>query len=238
MESGIDTIPEKAGCNDTMTREDAKSQKFFPLSEVVKIENRLADEIQLRKFTEAVLDSRQQELESQEFEKIQLSQQVESLKKELADTQRQLTEAHNATKSKDKQLQEARDQIFRLQPSRRDITEAEAQESYKALCASVQRWVENRLKPILDDLDHGKLRGQPAPTPAARFCGLVREPAKKWLTAHQSDEYHIMAAIMNYLWLALFVKSFYCPLDDNDSDATLQWFDELESTMSKQRGKQ
>jgi len=56
---------------------------------------------------------------------------------------------------------------------------------------------------------------------------------------HQSDEHHVIAVIMYYLWLALFSKSFYCPLDGSDDDATIIWIDELESTMSKlPRGEQ
>ncbi|KAH7020001.1 hypothetical protein EDB80DRAFT_213407 [Ilyonectria destructans] len=187
------------------------------------LETKLADEMNLRRFTETVLDSRQEELESQET----------LLKTQLADAQRQLAEARSQTKAKSKQLQDARDQIFRLQPPRNDITEAEAREAYKSLCGNVQRWAENRLKGALEDLDHGRLKTRPAPPQAARFVGLIREPSRRCLSVDQSDEYHVVGVIMNYLWLVLFSKSFYCPLDDSSADGTVRWIDELESTMSR-----
>ncbi|POR38618.1 Uncharacterized protein TPAR_01185 [Tolypocladium paradoxum] len=197
------------------------------------LEAKLADEVRLRRFTEHVLDSRQEELESQEMENKGLLKKLESLKKELSDTQSQLIEARSQSKAKTKQLQEAKDQIFRLQPRRKDITESEAQEAYKKLCGNVQRWVENRLPPVLDDMESGRLRSRPPGSQASRFASLIREPAKSCLNAHQSDEHHVIAVIMYYLWLAFFAKSFYCPLDGSDDDATLMWIDELESTMSK-----
>ncbi|KAM5346904.1 hypothetical protein ACJ41O_009909 [Fusarium nematophilum] len=193
----------------------------------------MADETHLRRFTENVLDSRQQEIENRETEKSKLSAKVETLRKELANTQRQLSEARNQTKSKAKQLQEAKDQIFRLQPSRKDITEAEARESYKSLCGNVQRWVEHRIKDVLDDLERGRLKARPVPSEASRFVALLREQSRRCLSVDQSDEYHITGVIMNYLYLALFSKSFYCPLDDTEEDGTLMWIDELENTMSR-----
>lgn len=192
-------------------------------SENAHLETKLADEMNLRRFTETVLDSRQEELESQES----------LLKTQLADAQRQLAEARSQTKAKSKQLQDARDQIFRLQPPRNDITEAEAREAYKSLCGNVQRWAENRLKGALEDLDLGRLKTRPPPPQAARFVGLIREPSRRCLSVDQSDEYHVVGVIMNYLWLVLFSKSFYCPLDDSNADGTVRWIDELESTMSR-----
>ncbi|KAH6888079.1 hypothetical protein B0T10DRAFT_67040 [Thelonectria olida] len=197
-------------------------------SEKAALEMQLADEINLRRFTENVLDCRQQELELQEH---QMTSKLDALKKELANTQRQLAEARDQNKANDKQLQEAKDQVFRLQPRRNDITEAEAREGYKNLCGNVQRWVENRMSGVLDDLDEGRLRTRTAPPHAARFVGLLREASRRCLNVDQSDEYHVIGAIMNYLWLAIFSRSFYVPLDDTQGDGTVLWIDELESTM-------
>ena len=203
------------------------------------LETKLAEEEQLRRFTEHVLDSRQQELESHEMENKRVLKQLESVKKELSETQKQLIKARNQSKAKTKQLQDAKDQIFRLQPRRNDITESEAQEAYKGLCENVQRWVENRLQPILDDLESGRLpRSCPGGAQASRFASFIREPARRCLSAYQSDEHHIIAVIMYYLWAAFFAKSFYCPLDGSDDNDSLAWIDELERTMSKlPRGK-
>lgn len=160
------------------------------------LESKLADEVRLRRFTEDVLDARQEELELQESENKKLSKKADSLQREFAEAQRQLSEARNQAKAKTKQLQDVKNHIFRLQPRRRDITESEAQESYKKLCSNVQRWVENRLPTALDELESGRLRSRPAGASAPRFTSLVREPAKRWLSAHQSDEHHVIAVIM------------------------------------------
>ncbi|PHH65263.1 hypothetical protein CDD81_3122 [Ophiocordyceps australis] len=214
-----------------MTHKESKLSTTTPQKPV--LETQLADEMRLRRFTEEVLDSRQEELEQQEHESKKLGKKLETLQKELAETQRQLSEARSQAKAKAKQLQDAKEQIFRLQPRRKDITEAEAQEAYKKLCGNVQRWVENRLPPVIDELEAGRLRSKPPAAQAARLVSLIREPARRSLSAHQSDEHHVIAIIMYYLWLSFFAKSFYCRLDSSDNDATLAWIDGLESAMSK-----
>ncbi|PHH88277.1 hypothetical protein CDD83_7761 [Cordyceps sp. RAO-2017] len=231
-EAGINIVsPEEQVAIDSMTQGDTQGDKTTAQKPTLEV--KLADEVRLRRFTEDVLDSRQEELEQQEQENKKLSKKMESLQKELAEAQRQLIEARSQSRAKAKQLQDAKDHIFRLQPRRKDITESEAQEAYKKLCSNVQRWVENRLPPVLDEMESGRLRSRSAGAHAARFASLIREPARRCLSAHQSDEHHVIAVIMYYLWLAFFAKTFYCPLDSSDDDTTLTWIDELESTMSK-----
>ncbi|KAF4435406.1 hypothetical protein F53441_13508 [Fusarium austroafricanum] len=183
------------------------------------LQDRLASETHLRRFTENVLDSRQQEIENRETEKGKLAVQVESLRRQLASTQRQLAEAQ--------------DQIFRLQPRRRDITETEAREAYKTLVGNVQRWVENRAAYGIEDLEIGRLNARAASPEGLRLVTLLREQSRRCLSVAQSDEFHITGVIMNYLHLTLFSKSFYCPLDDAEDDGTSRWIDELEITMSR-----
>ena len=225
---------------DTSATEETDHKKIIDDDGTTKLstqeavmDTKLADETHLRLFTEDVLDSRQQEIECRETEKHKLATKLNALKKELNDTQRQLVEARNQNKSKTKQLQDAQDQIFRLQPRRTDITEAEAQQAYKCLCGNIERWVEHRLKGVLTSLDLGQLSTPAVPSQAMRFVALIRGPAKRCLDVDETDEYHVMSAIMNYLYLSLFSKSFYCPLDDNSGDHTLKWIDELETTMSQ-----
>ncbi|KAM0560972.1 hypothetical protein ACHAPJ_003471 [Fusarium lateritium] len=186
-------------------------------SDTSDFEDRLANETHLRRFTEDVLDSRQQEIEDRETEKDQLAANVDALKRKLANTQRQLAEAQ--------------DQIFRLQPRRKDITEAEAKEAYKGLVGNVQRWVENRARYVIEDLETGRLNARAVPPEGSRFVTLLREQSRRCLSVDQSDEFHIIAVIMSYLHITLFSKSFYCPLSDGEEDGTLMWIDELENTM-------
>lgn len=207
-----------------------EEELFQPSNEA---ERRLLDEIRLRKYTEDVLDGRQFELERQETENQRLRSEIEELRKELSDTRSQLSDARSQVSSKDRQLSDTKDQIFRLQPTHKNITEAEATEAYRALCGNVQRWVENRLRGVLDELDSGKLVSRPAPSEAGRLISLMREAAKRGLNTDQSDTYHIIAIIMNYLCMVFFSRSFYSPLDDYEGDATSVFIDELESSMSR-----
>ncbi|PTB71907.1 hypothetical protein M440DRAFT_1442213 [Trichoderma longibrachiatum ATCC 18648] len=195
--------------------------------------NKLEDEVRLRHFTEEVLDSRQEELQVQERENSVLSRKLESLQQELREAQSQLALARSQSTKKNKTAEGSKDQINRPSPQRKDITEAEAQEAYRALCDNVQRWVEQRIRPVLDDLASGHFRCQPSPSQSTRFVSLLREPATSCLNVWHSDEYHFMALIMQYLWLVFFSRSFYCPLDDGDSETTAAWIDELESAIAK-----
>ncbi|KAL7947262.1 hypothetical protein V8C42DRAFT_280880 [Trichoderma barbatum] len=195
--------------------------------------SKLEDEVRLRQFTEEVLDSRQEELEVQEKENTALSKQLEYLQQELKEAQTQLALARSQSSKKDKAAEASRDQSLRPSSLRKDITEAEAREAYSNLCENIQRWVEHRIRPVLDDLAGGHFRCQPSPTQSTRFVSLLREPAISCLNVWQSDEYHFRALIMQYLWLVFFSKSFYCPLDDGDGESTAAWIDELESAISK-----
>ncbi|KAI9163216.1 hypothetical protein HJFPF1_04817 [Paramyrothecium foliicola] len=210
----------------TDEKEQTEAAVAEPSRTVSELEAKLKEEIRLRQYTEEVLDSRQQELENQESENTQLRKKLEHLQKELS-------EARAQSKTKTKQLQDAKDQIFQMQPQRKDITDTEAHDMYKSLVGSVQRWVENRLKAILDDFETNRLRTRPSPVQATRFLSLLRESAKRCIMIDQADEYHVMAIIMNYIWHALYSKSFYCPLDDTEDNATLLWLDQLESSMSR-----
>lgn len=195
--------------------------------------NKLEDEVRLRQFTEEVLDSRQEELEVQEKENSVLSRKLESLQQELKEAQSQLAQARSQSSKKDKAAEEVKNQSTRPSLRRKDITETEAQEAYKSLCANVQHWVEHRIRPVLDDLASGHFRCQPSPAQSTRFVSLMRELATSCLNVWHSDEHHFTALIMQYLWLVFFAKSFYCPLDDGDGETIAAWIDELESAISK-----
>lgn len=222
LTQGPDATNPGAGNNYRRTEEtDLTSEQAS--SQVHGLEDRLTSETHLRRFTETVLDSRQQEIEDREMEKDELALRVETLQQQLTSTQRQLAEAQ--------------DQVFRLQPRRKDITESEAKDAYKTLVGNVQRWVENRAGPVIDDLESGRLATRAVPPEGSRLATLLREQSRRCISVSQTDEFHIIGAIMNYLHITMFSKSFYCPLDDGEDGGTSTWIDELENTMSRlQRG--
>ncbi|GAB0136229.1 hypothetical protein EsDP_00004540 [Epichloe bromicola] len=204
--------------------EDTPPQETRPQK---SLDEQLQDERTLRRFTEQVLDCRQMELEIAEAENKRLLKKLDHLSRETLEIKAQL-------RTKDKNLRDAGDQIFRLQPHRQDITESEARETYKSLCNKVHRWVDNRLPATLEAVSAGQLKKAPAQQ-AAKFLSLLREPGRRCLAVHHGDEYHVIAGIMYYLWLALFSKPFYCPLDDSGDDSTLSWIAGIETAMAKTR---
>lgn len=216
-----------------MGQEESKGEDFAHEEPFAALGDKLADEVRLRRYTEQVLDTRQLELEASEAARHDLEAEVERLRGELSKAQGQLSDARGQSKTKERQLSDAKDHIFRLQPTRKDITESEAVESYRVLCGNIQRWADNRMKGILDDLDFGRLKIKTAPAQATRFVSFVREAAKRGLDLDQSDVYHVIPVIMNYLSLVFFSKSFYCPLDDYEGDATLAFIDDLGTTMAR-----
>ncbi|KAG6007350.1 hypothetical protein E4U21_006054 [Claviceps maximensis] len=193
------------------------------------LQQQLHDEKSLRRFAERVVDCRQQELQKAEAENDRLRRKVEHLARETHDLKAQL-------RARERNLQDAGDHIFRLQLPRDDLTEAEARETYKALCGKVQRWVENRLPETLEAVLGGQHQARKAPAQqAARFLSLLREPGRRCLAVHEGDEYHVVAGIMYYLWLGLFSRPFYCPLDDKGDDSTMVWILGVEAAMGKTR---
>jgi hypothetical protein len=210
--------------NDTEPSTDEKTSKVeadaMPpqgyaqlLAERDFLRTRLEEQTRRRTYTDQALDERQKELQRKEAMNKNLMEEVARANEEL---------------------KRAQDHIFRLQPRRTEITETEAVESFHSLFENVKRWVQNRLDPILRELDDGRLESLRPPSHSTRLLALVRAPAKDWLKAHQSDEFHIIAVIMQYLRRAIFMKPFYCPLDDpQNDDKTMQFIDKVLSAMAR-----
>lgn len=202
-----------------------------------ELEARLSDELKLRRYTERVLDKRQEELELKEAKLLHLSQTVQRLKRELHDARNQLDSTKIQLQARSTQLNEVRDQVFRLQPARSEITESEAKSLYQNLCKSIQRWVESRMS-SLDSMGGARVGTMPGALQAYRLVALLRESARRCIDVDQSEEFHVFAIIMNYIALGLFSRSFYSPIDESNDNATQLWIDKIEEAMSGQRGLQ
>jgi hypothetical protein len=107
-------------------------------------------------------------------------------------------------------LQDAQDFIFSLQPSQQILTEMEGTADFISLCASVEAWVDSRLRESLDDMvvTKGKV-----PLKASQvLLSLIPYPGEKAFEYPQTDEYNITAAILKFLCDTIFLKNFYCPI--------------------------
>jgi len=177
----------------------------------------LAEQIQLRKFTDAVLDSRQAELEWTQARLTDMTQRVHELERELQGMRSSLGSRHND------------DQAFQLKDQENTVKSA-----YASFCTIVWNWVQSKIVPKV--ANGGEIKIRATSQQAYRFTSLLRDPARGCIDASQSDEYHIFAAIMNYLWHALFTRSFYAPLDGTEHGAMQIWLDNASKTLAEQRG--
>jgi hypothetical protein len=110
-----------------------------------------------------------------------------------------------------RQLEQVRDHVLRIQLQRSDITESEAVDLFSRLFAGIKRWVQNRLSPVLFELDGDRLKGRRPPPNRVDRIRYARQENKEWFRAHKPDEYHVLACIMQYLKYKAFDESFYCP---------------------------
>ncbi|KAF2199491.1 hypothetical protein GQ43DRAFT_376118 [Delitschia confertaspora ATCC 74209] len=170
----------------------------------------------------------------------QQEQQLEQLRlqKEIEEWKKRVKRKEESDQKLSKQLQDARDHIFRLQPRRSFITETEAQEAFEDLFNNIQRWVENRLEGILDELDDGKLTSRPCTADAAnRLLSFTFQRARQDFGTARTDEYHVLAIIMQFLNDNLFSRYFYCSLDGASlkgaEDRTVATIQRIESAMAK-----
>lgn len=144
----------------------------------------------------------------------------------LRDYEDTLKELQQKLNDKESDLKEARDLIFRLQPSHQHITQSEAQKDYNALCESVVSWVNYHLGAIFDDDtaarkdfnlkcgEHLYHRMTPSST-ASR--GVI-----------ESDEWHIISAVMNFLLHEVLRRDFYGAAQEG----TIEFLDSLVRSMN------
>lgn len=70
----------------------------------------------------------------------------------------------------------------------------------------------NRQDPILIEPNDGRLEGRRPPAKRADLIQYARDEAEEWFRAYESDEYHVLACIMQYYSKRVaFDESFYCP---------------------------
>lgn len=138
-----------------------------------------------------------------------LNEALDSRQEEIHDLERKLAQAQE-------ELSRAQDHIFRLQPQRIEITESEATRRFEAIISQTTTWVMNMLDPILQDLDSGVLEDLiPPKRGGERIFSLMHDAAKDNYRIQDSDEYHFVAIIMQYLLQHILDRPFYCsPTED------------------------
>ena len=177
------------------------------------------------------LEARKKELHVQKEEYNRLQQEMS---KSTSQWKKKLGERQSGEQAALRQLNEAQNHIFRMQPRRNDITDTEAHDQVSDLYNGIHRWVESRLDKILEMLDNRQLGNLSYPRDAAkRFLTLVSPRAMRSMRYDRSDEYLITSVIFRYLCKTFFSRPFYCPLTgpDNQVDA-INLIDRIEKSMS------
>ncbi|KAL4872868.1 hypothetical protein BDV12DRAFT_127041 [Aspergillus spectabilis] len=106
-------------------------------------------------------------------------------------------------------LHEAQDFLFSLQPRLQTLTEAEAVEEYQGLCAAIEDWVDQKLA---DSLEEMTVAGEFRMKDIQNLMELIPGLGKAAFNHRGTDVDNIQAAILRFLTDAIFSQDFYCPL--------------------------
>ncbi|RFU34293.1 hypothetical protein B7463_g2071, partial [Scytalidium lignicola] len=112
-----------------------------------------------------------------------------------------------------KDLSDAQDFIFSLQPRQINITESEAVSEYNSLCGMVQQWVDTNVGDALYERQMHREKLYLLHS-AKDLLDLVSKPGKEAFVYLDTDEYNIVSAIMKFLCTEIFDRPFYCPIED------------------------
>jgi hypothetical protein len=123
-------------------------------------------------------------------------------------------------------LRDAHDVIFRLQPSHHHITRNEAQFQYDALCEGVGSWINFHFEDTFND--NSAARGNFNRKSAEILVGWMTPSSRSSRKVLDTDEYHIISAVMNFLLQEILGKDFYGAAQDG----ALEFLQALERSMS------
>jgi hypothetical protein len=117
----------------------------------------------------------------------------------------------------EKELRDAHDFVFSLQPKGEQITESEAAAEFNLLYRMIEDWVETNLEDEIHARSIIKRRRFQA-SRIRRFLKLVSLPGEEASRCPDTDVYNVIAAIMTFLCIEIFDKDFYCPVEEGAMD--------------------
>ena len=119
-----------------------------------------------------------------------------------------------------KDLKETREQVFRLQPHRENITQSDALREYIAICHSVKSWIGLRLD---NALNAGSINVAKIHTGSARkLMSLLTPCGLNGTRYHDTDEYNLIAIVMEFLRATIFETDLYGAVDGQDLELIYQ----------------
>ncbi|PMD40387.1 hypothetical protein L207DRAFT_511881 [Hyaloscypha variabilis F] len=192
------------------TDTEHKSKASQPKQEL--IESLINTEARLK--TTTVNDDRSRTSIS-EFELNSTLEEACETARKFKETQREHDILQRQVLELQKELRDAHDFIFSLQPRREQITESEAAAEFRSLGRTIEDWVETNLG---DDIHDRSILKRPHASQIRRFLTFVSLPGKEASRRPDTDVYNVMAAIMKFLCSEIFDKDFYCPIEEGAMD--------------------
>lgn len=206
-----------------------------PLEETdgMPISNLLADTETL----EEILKERQRNANLISQLQTTLSQSEDSLrttKVELKESQSTCKALQDRIEDLGEDLKETREQVFRLQPLRENITQKDALEDYTAICHSVKSWIGLRLD---NALNTGVLNAANFSLASARkLISLLAKVGLDGMQYSQTDEHNIVAIVMQFLRTEIFEREFYGAVE-GEHLALLAQIEKNMKSLNPRRGK-
>lgn len=150
----------------------------------------------------------------------QSSSSLEATKSKFEESQAKCKNLQIQIEAIGKELKETREQVFRLQPHRENITQSEALREYIAICHSVKSWIGFHLD---NALNTGSINVAKINTVSAReLIGLLTDSGLNGTLYPDTDEHNIIAVVMEFLRTEIFETELYGAVDDQDLELIYQ----------------
>ncbi|KAL2827554.1 hypothetical protein BDW59DRAFT_160197 [Aspergillus cavernicola] len=133
----------------------------------------------------------------------------------LIESQQEITSLRERITHLQRDLHDAQDFVFSLQPRQQTLTESEAITDFTSLCAAVEEWVDQKLGDALEDMTIAtELRTKDI----QNLMNLITAPGKLAFHTPMTDVDNIQAMILRYLTDCIFSQDFYCPLGKGERE--------------------
>lgn len=150
----------------------------------------------------------------------QSSNSLEATKSKFEESQARCKKMQIQIEAIGKDLKETREQVFRLQPHRENITQSDALREYIALCHSVKSWIGFHLD---NALNTGSINVAKIHIGSARkLTGLLTDSGLNGTLYPDTDEHNIIAVVMEFLRTEIFETELYGAVDDRDLELIYQ----------------
>lgn len=100
------------------------------------------------------------------------------------------------------------------------------------MLVNTETWVQEWLNPAIDALDEGEPGEKRPPRDPLGLLRLMRQAARTWTPVYDTDEYRLVAIIMQFLREAIFDIPFYCLGDNEEGERTLGVVDDISGAMA------